>query len=81
MLENSWSYLILTNKCVLVVYEAKEEVFKVMVNYIDNIEIHREENGVNFDIVFNLKDDSKEYIRTKDVDLCIEFYLMFESSK
>ena len=52
-----------------------------MVNYIDNIEIHREENGVNFDIVFNLKDDSKEYIRTKDVDLCIEFYLMFESSK
>ena len=80
-LDNSLSYLILTNKCVLVVYHAKEVVFQVMVNYIDNIEIHREGNRTNFGIVFNLKDNSKEYIRTEDVNLCTDFYLMFESSK
>ena len=74
------SYLILTNKCVLVVYKAKEVVFKLMVNHIDKIEIHKEENGVNFDIIFKLKDDSREYIKTKDVDLCTQFYLIFSNS-
>ena len=78
--ENSLSYLILTDKCVLVVYEAKDVVFKLLVNHIRNIEIHREENRVNFDIIFNLLDDSREYIKTKDVNICTEFYLMFDSS-
>ena len=78
--ENSLSYLILTDKCVLVVYEAKDVVFKLMVNHIRNIEIHREENRVNFDIIFNLLDNSREYIKTKDVNICTEFYLMFDSS-
>ena len=80
-LEKSLSYLILTNKCVLVVYEAKEVVFKLMVNLIDSIEIHREENRVNFDIIFNLTDNSREYIKTKDVNICTQFYLMFAHKK
>ena len=80
-LADSLSYLILTNKCILVVYKAKEVVFKLIVNHINNVQIHREEDRVTFDIIFILKDNSREYIRTKDVDLCTEFYLMFESSK
>ena len=79
--ENSKSYLILTNKCILVVYQAEEVVFQVMVNYIENIEVHKEQNGNNYDIVFNLKDNSRKYIRTKDAKLCTDFYLMFENSK
>ena len=80
-LEKSWSYLILTNKCILVVYEAKEVVFKLLVNHISGIEVHREEDRSTFDIIFNLKDGSRDYIKTKDVEICTEFYLMFESSK
>ena len=78
---NSDSYLILTSKCVIVVYEAKEVVFKLLVDEIKSVEVHREENRTNFDIIFNLIDNSREYIKTKEVNVCTDFYLMFESSK
>jgi hypothetical protein len=51
-----------------------------MVNHIDKIEIHKKENWVNFDIIFKLKDDSREYIKTKYVDLCTQFYIIFSNS-
>ena len=63
------------------VYEAKEVVFKLLVDEIKSVEVHREENRTNFDIIFNLIDNSREYIKTKEVNVCTDFYLMFESSK
>ena len=80
-LEKSISYLILTNKCVLVVYQAKEVVFKLMINHINEVQVHMEPNGTNFDLKFILLDGSQEFIRTKEQKVCTEFYLMFQSSK
>ena len=78
---DSKSFLILTDKCILVVYQAKEVVFKLMVDQIEDIEVHREANRTNFDIIFRLKNGDREYIQTEDVNICTEFYLMFESTK
>ena len=78
-LEGSFSTLILTNKCVMVVYQAKELVFQIQLIHINNIEIHRENN--NYSIIFYLKNNTREYITTKDMSLCSDFYLMFERTK
>ena len=78
-LEGSFSTLILTNKCVMVVYQAKELVFQIELIHINNIEIHRENN--NYSIIFYLKNNTREYITTKDMSLCSDFYLMFERTK
>ncbi len=86
-LDNSMSSLILTNKCVMVVYHAKEIVFKINLNNIQYVEVHREENQTAFGIVFYLKkakgigEKKTRTIKTKDVDLCSDFYLMFEKTK
>ena len=80
-LENSLSSLILTNKCIMVVYQAKEIVFNLELNHIKNIEVHKEPNQTTFDLIFYLKDNSKKYIRTNDINICTEFYLMFDKTK
>jgi hypothetical protein len=80
-LENSLSSLILTNKCIMVVYQAKEIVFNLELNHIKYIEVHKEPNQTTFDLIFNLKDNSKKYIRTNDINICTEFYLMFDKAK
>ena len=80
-LENSLSSLILTNKCIMVVYQAKEIVFNLELNHIKSIEVHKEPNQTTFDLIFNLKDNSKKYIRTNDINICTEFYLMFDKAK
>ena len=78
-LEGSPSTLILTDKCVMVVYQAKEVVFQIQLRQINNVEIHRENN--NYSIIFYLRNNTREYITTKDKDLCGDFYLMFEKTK
>ena len=79
--DNSLSSLILTNKCILVVYQAKEIVFNLELSNIKNIEVHKEPNEARFDLIFYLKDNTRRYIRTNDINVCSEFYLMFEKSK
>ena len=78
-LEGSPSTLILTDKCIMVVYQAKEVVFQIELRQINNVEIHRENN--NYSIIFYLRNNTREYITTKDKDLCGDFYLMFEKTK
>ena len=80
-LQNSTSYLILTNKCIMVVYQAKEIVFKLDLSRINKIEVHKEPNGANADLIFYLEDDSRKYIVTNDINVCSEFYLLFNKSK
>ena len=78
-LEGSPSTLILTNKCVMVVYQAKEVVFQIKLVQINKVEIHRSDN--NYSIIFYLKNGTREFISNKDMDLCSDFYLMFEKTK
>jgi hypothetical protein len=59
-------------KCV--VYNAKEVVFQIQLKLIVNDEIHRENN--NYSIIFYLRNNTREYITTKDNYLCDNFYLM-----
>ena len=80
-LQNSISTLILTDKCVMVVYEAKEIVFKLGLELIKKVEVHKEPNNINVDLIFYLKDGTKEYIVTNDISLCVDFYMMFENVK
>ena len=80
-LEGSISTLILTNKCVMVVYQAKELVFQIWLNQINKVEVHQERNSNNISIIFYLKNNTREYIVTRDLSLCSDFYLMFERAK
>ena len=80
-LANSPSSLILTDKCIMVVYQAKEVVFKLELNNIKKMEVIKEPNQTNFDLIFYLKDNSRKYIMTNDLNVCTDFYLMFEKSK
>ena len=80
-LQNSASTLILTNKYIMVVYQAKEVVFKLELSHINKIEVHKEPNEANISLIFYLKDNSRTYIRTNDINVCTEFYLMFNKSK
>ena len=78
-LEEKLLILVLTNKCVMTVYKAKEVWFNVEIENIDKIEVHKE--GKYYDLIFYLKDGNNDYIRTKDLNICIEFYLMFEKNR
>ena len=80
-LQSSLSTLILTNKCVMVVYQAKELVFKALLDSIKRVEVHKEPNNTNIDLIFYLNNNSRKYIRTNDLLLCFDFYLMFENFK
>ena len=80
-LQNSISTLILTDKCVMIVYEAKEIVFKLDLDLIKKVEVHKEPNNINIDLIFYLKNDTKQYIVTNDMSLCVDFYMMFENVK
>ena len=80
-LDGPFSTLILTNKCVMVVYQAKELVFQTQLKQIVKVEVHQEANNGNVSIIFYLKNNTREYIVTKDINLCSEFYLMFEKTK
>jgi hypothetical protein len=80
-LQNSLSHLILTNKCIMVVYQAKEVVFKLDLNHIKKVEVHKEPNQANDDLIFYLIDNSRKYIRTNDINVCAEFYLMLEKDQ
>ena len=78
-LEEKKLILVLTNKCVMSIYKAKEVWFEENLEDIDKIEVHKE--GNYFDLIFYLKDGKNDYIRTKDLNICIEFYLMFEKNR
>ena len=80
-LQGSLSTLILTDKCVMIVYQANELVFEIQLDSIKRVEVHQEPNNTNIDLIFYLKNDTKEYIVTNDLSLCIDFYLMFENIK
>ena len=80
-LQGSFSTLILTDKCVMIVYQAKELVFKIDLNLIRRVEVYKEPNNTNFDLIFYLRNNTRKYIMTNDLSLCIEFYLMFENVK
>jgi hypothetical protein len=80
-LQSSFSTLILTDKCVMIVYQAKELVFKLSLDLIDRVEVHKEPNNSNIDLIFYLENNSRKYIRTNDISLCIDFFLMFENFK
>ena len=56
-------------------------MFEIELEYIERVEIFKEPNNTNIDLIFNLGNNSKRYIRTSDLSLCIEFYLMFENVK
>ena len=78
-LEENKLILVLTNKCVMTIYKAKEIWFRVDLEDIDKIEVHKEVNY--YDLIFYLKDGKNDYIRTKDLNMCIEFYLMFDKNR
>ena len=80
-LAGSVSTLILTNKCVMVVYQAKELVFQIALNQIQKVEVHREGDNNNISIIFYLVNNTREFITTKDLSLCCDFYLMLEKAK
>ena len=80
-LEGSVSTFILTNKCVMVVYQAKELVFQIALNQIQKVEVHKDPNNSDISIIFYLVNNTREYITTKDLSLCCDFYLMFEKTK
>ena len=80
-LQSSISTLILTNKCIMIVYKAKELVFKIDLNLIIKVEVHKEPNSTNIDLIFYLRNNNRKYIKTNDLSLCIDFYLMFENSR
>ena len=78
-LQGSVSTLILTDKCVMIVYQAKELVFKIDLNLIRRVEVHKEPNNVDIDLIFYLQNNTRKYIKTNDMSLCVDFYLMFEN--
>ena len=78
-LEEENLILVLTNKCVMTVYKAKEIWFNINLEDIKKIEVHKE--GNYYDLIFYLKDGNNDYIRTKDLNMCVEFYLMFEKNR
>ena len=80
-LQSSFSTLILTDKCVMIVYQATELVFKLSLDLINRVEVHKEPNNTNIDLIFYLNNNSRKYIRTNDMSLCVDFYLMFENFK
>ena len=80
-LQNSISTLILTDKCVMIVYQATELVFKIGLDSIKKVEVHKEPNNINIDLIFYLENNTKKYIITNDLTLCVDFYLMFENVK
>ena len=80
-LQGSISTLILTDKCIMIVYQAKELVFKIDLDLIRRVEVHKEPNNLNIDLIFYLENNTRKYIRTNDLSLCIDFYLMFENVK
>ena len=80
-LQTSISTLILTDKCVMIVFQAKELVFKIGLDLIKRVEVHKEPNNVNVDLIFYLENNTKKYIITNDLTLCVDFYLMFENVK
>ena len=82
-LEEMKLILVLTNKCVMIVYQAKELVFQIPLKQINRVEVHKERNSTNISIIFYLKNRTREYITTKDDDLSLstDFYLMFEKAK
>ena len=79
--ENSTSTLILTNKCIMVVYEARELVFEIQIEDIERVEVHKGLNGVNMSLIFYLKDGGRKFIQSNDLDMCVDFYLMFEKTQ
>ena len=80
-LQGSFSTLILTDKCVMIVYQAKELVFKINLDLIKSVEVHQEPNRVNFDLIFYLKNNTRKFVRTNNMSACFDFYLMFENTK
>ena len=80
-LQGSFSTLILTDKCVMIVYQAQELVFKLNLDLIRRVEVHQEPNRVNFDLIFYLKNNNKKFIRTDNMSVCVDFYLMFGNVK
>jgi hypothetical protein len=80
-LQNSVSTLILTDKSILIVYQAKELVFEIELNEIRRVEVHKEPNNTNIDLIFYLENNLRRYIITNDLSLCNDFYLMFENVK
>ena len=80
---NFKSSLILTNKHVLVVYEAKTLAKEILLNNIKNVEIHKENENVDdsFFIVFVMKNNKpKQYIKTNDFKMCFNFYSLLEKN-
>ena len=77
------SSLILTNKHVLVVYEAKTLAMEISLNQIKNVEIHKENENVDdsFLIVFIMKKKNrKQFIKTNDFKMCFNFYSLLEKN-
>jgi hypothetical protein len=81
--DNFKSSLILTNKHVLVVYEAKTLAKEILLNNIKNVEIHKENENVDdsFFIVFVMKNNKpKQFIKTNDFKMCFNFYSLLEKN-
>ena len=52
-IQSSDSILILTNKCVMIIYQTKELVFKIDLNLIRIIEVYTEQNNnANIDLIY-----------------------------
>ena len=55
-LQSSDSTLILTNKCVMIIYQAKELVFKIDLNLIRRVEVYKEQNNnINIDVIYYIE--------------------------
>jgi hypothetical protein len=66
------STLIITDRRIMIIYNAEEKVFDVDIRVIRNTEVHI--IGGNFVLVFYLIDGSKRFILTQDVALCCQVH-------
>ena len=76
---NKMSTIIMTDKCLMVIYNLESIVFQVKLGKIENVEIHVSGNNEKeYLILFDIKKSKRKYIRTNDLRLCCELFSIFE---
>ncbi len=66
------STLIITDRRIMIIYDAKEKVYDLDIRVIRNTEVHI--ISKNFVLVFYLIDGSKKFILTEDIALCCQIH-------
>ena len=63
-IQSSDSILILSNKCIMIIYQTKELVFKIDLNLIRRVEVYKEQNNnVNIDLIYYTEEGRTRQIK------------------